>query len=807
MKTRTLAALPAVVLACGWFACATAAAANNLALKRSYTVSPNPRYSHTKDDGDTVQLTDGLHSNTECLWTDRPRSVGWVWPRGPVVITVDLGRRQAISGASVSTAGGRAAVTVPFAAFVMVSDDGKDFFLVDDLVARSAPSGLPSPSGYSKHVYRAGDLPARGRYVRFVVVASGPFFACDEVEIFAGSPGQKDMPRGRPIGELKAFVADRKLTAIVRGRIAHDILELERRAGGKRFEEFWRALKEMPPVTEIRWRRGLPYNDLHRRLWAEHAKLARKQFKSPLLVWRADPWAPLHPFDLPERPGKVEPIEIHAMNGEHRSGAFNVTNLTDQEVEIEVEPSLDGLMIDVLGVSAVPFVECQDRTIVANALPPAPYSKNGWSLSVPAGATRQVWITANPMAAQARTHNCKLTVRCQSPAFTSTVPLKLVVYPFEFPKQPTLTTTAWDYAYPRGYIRQQGVWKDAIAQMREHYINAPWFTLNAVVFRGKGPRPWIDKEGNITAFAVWDRLDKWIGQWPDARYYMVIMEWREVMPEMGLKLSDPLHQKALKNFFRALRDRFARNGVPPEKIMLCPVDEPWEEYKSKYQILWCRLINEATPKVGIFNDPTWDDPAAAPTALYETCDILCPNLPKFYISDKTAEFYRGWIRKGKALWTYKCGGPVKQLDPYAYFRLQAWQAFREGMTGSGFWALADAGHKYYNIGSWDDFSLRGISYSIIYWDQYGVTDSKQLEGIREGVEDYEYLTMLRAAATKAGGEKGRAAMAVMDRAVDQIAGKYNSGDHRWLGRRDRSAADRVRLDILKQLLILSGKDK
>ena len=783
----------------------------NIALSRPYTVAPDPRYAYTKDDEDLAQLTDSRRSDTDCLWTDRSRTVGWAHPGGPVTITVDLGRSQPIGGASFSTAGGRAGVSFPFAVYVLVSDDGEAFYLLGDLVAVGARGGMPSPIGYKKHTYRSTDLRGNGRFVRFVVVPSGTYVMCDELEVFAGTEEQEALPRGEPVGDLRRFVESRRLTTIVQGRIAADLKTIETLAGdAARFDELWKELTAMPPVASIDWRRGLPYNELHRRVWAAHAGLVRDRFPSALVVWNSDRWAPLDPFDLPDEARSVEPVEIHALNGEYRSGAFHVSNLSEEAVDVDIVPSLDGLLIETLNVSEVIYVESQERQVVANALPAAPYTQHGWSIRVPAGATRQVWLTAHPLGEEPRRYECRFEVRCEKLAATQTVPVNLVVYPFEFTGRPTLAVTTWDYCYPRGYIRHQDVWRHAILQMREHFISAPCFSMNAVVLRGKGPRPWIDAEGNITAHILWGRLDEWIRQWPDARFYMLILEWRAKMPESGLALGNPAHEESLREFFRMVVERFTRRGIPADRVVFHPVDEPWQESKSEAQIRWARLIKAACPEAKIFSDPIWKDPAKAPPALYATADINCPNLPLYYgegdAAESAAAFYQELRKQGSVLWGYQCSGPVKTLDPYTYFRRQAWHAFREGMTGVGYWALADMRHRAVGTApSWDDFTLMGDNYSIIYWDEQGVTDSKQLEGIREGVEDYEYLVMLQEAIGGAAAGKAAAAQAVLDRVVEEIGGGYSSGKLAWRGDHDRDAADRARLEILAQLTALSGE--
>ena len=195
-------------------------------------------------------------------------AVGWSNPGGPVTITVDLGSRQPIRGASLSTAAGRASVSFPFAVHTLVGDDGETFYGLGELVADSARHGLPSPTGYSAHVYRTVQRPAHGRYVRFVVVPSGQFFMCDEVEVYAGHGDQKEQPRGEPVQDVARLIASQKLTTIVKGRIALDLLSLEQRSGDAGlYGHLWEELHRMAAVDSVDWRRGVPYTDLHRQVF------------------------------------------------------------------------------------------------------------------------------------------------------------------------------------------------------------------------------------------------------------------------------------------------------------------------------------------------------------------------------------------------------------------------------------------------------------------------------------------------------------------------------------------------------------
>lgn len=778
----------------------------NLAKGRPYTVSPEPNYPLTTDAGDGAQLTDGQRTDNECLWAD-PKAVGWSNPGGPVVITIDLGERRDIGGVSFSTAGGRASVTVPFAIYVLTSDDAENFFLAGELIAASAPNGLPAPIGYSKHVFRSdAGLPGRGRYMRLVVVPSGPYVMCDEIEVFAAGDQQAIPPHGEAVSDPRQLVEQLKRDTIVRGRLTRDLLDLEKLPGYVRQESLWTAVRQMPTVTEIAWRRGLPYNDLHRQIWATHAKWVRNRTNtSPALrVWPANRWDPLKPFDLPPKGSTDRPmkLDVQMMRSEHRSAALNLTNLSDQSTHVTISCALAPSLPDAaLSVREVIFVECQDRDIVANALPEAAREADAWVVEVPAGATRQAWLMFNSAGTEAGTYAGSIGVRCADLSVDAHVPLKLTVTPIDMPAEPTLTVTTWDYAHPGGYIRYGKVWRDAVQQMREHYIRAPWLSPGAI--------PWprmdhgtLDAQGNVTDKMDWSKIDEWIDAWPDARLFMIYMGEFNVFPESQIPQDDPRTERAMTQFMKLFLGRFECKGIPASRVAFMTRDEPYSDDKEASIIKWATLIKKINPDLLIFNDPIRDDPTQTPAELYALSDIVCNNLPKYYLRQKTIDFYQAMRNSGKTLWTYQCSGPVKQLDPYNYFLLQAWHAYRGGMTGSGFWALADARHvPFGTIGSWNDFSLTGETYSITYWDEHGVTDSKQLEAIREGVQDYEYLVMLRDAIDAAGASAG-GAKARLERAVAKVTNGYTSGNIHWRGTTDRSLAERARLDVLQDLLKL-----
>lgn len=59
-------------------------------------------------------------------------------------------------------------------------------------------------------------------------------------------------------------------------------------------------------------------------------------------------------------------------------------------------------------------------------------------------------------------------------------------------------------------------------------------------------------------------------------------------------------------------------------------------------------------------------------------DYMCPHRPSLMAEKDPAQraVYAGQRRAGKGLYLYSCWGPTRTLDPYAYYRLQAWSAFQ-----------------------------------------------------------------------------------------------------------------------------------
>ena len=104
------------------------------------------------------------------------------------------------------------------------------------------------------------------------------------------------------------------------------------------------------------------------------------------------------------------------------------------------------------------------------------------------------------------------------------------------------------------------------------------------------------------------------------------------------------------------------------------------------------------------------------------------------------------------MWTYECSGNAKHRSPLGYYRGLAWLAWHHGLTGVGYWSYCTSSDDpWFRPKERDD-------YLLIYQGR-GVVPSKRWKAVRDGIEDYSMLAVLRDAADAAE-QAGRAPDAV-----------------------------------------------
>lgn len=784
----------------------------NLALGAPYTLAPGPNYSYCTEEGDATQLTDGEYS-VGYFWVQKS-TVGWS-NTSSVDITIDLGSVQPIKGCSYNTAAGVAGVAWPALIYILVSDDGETWHSGGDLIARSAKFGLPAADRYSTHRFVADDLALHGRYFRLLIAPSGSYTFCDEIDVYEGAQELLAAELEAVTEDPKELVLNERVVASVRQRLLRDIEAFRSEAGrdGVAAETKAWAEEEADRLTEVAsgpmgpfdvmWRAIHPLTDAHAETYKARARIKRELGAPEFAVWHKCRWDTLEPMELPPDGAKPPQLSVAMMQGEYRSEVVNITNMGEEPADVSV--SIDGLpgapAPEYVTVHQVEWIETQTGVPVADALPVAAERGEMSAVRVPAGMTRQVWLTFHPTDLPPGTHKGMLRLQAQNPDLRGSegdlsLPLRLRVYPLRMPEQLSCSLGMWDYTCARAYDLTEENVDAAIAYMLAHRIDTPWLQ--------GGCAPWpkgFDAEGNLTEELDFGRFDAWLADWADARNYAVFLHVGGSLA--GVPMTDPRFPACVASWMHAWVAHLRELEIEPSRLMLLTVDEPHSEEQDQRIITWAKAIKAAEPEVIIWEDPVHRQPEKeAVPELFEVCDVLCPNLGIFGSgSEASRQFYADLRERGKTLWFYQCSGPAKTYDPYYYHRLQHWYCFKYGAVGSGFWAYGDAAGAGT---SWNELRAGRTSYTPVYIDPTSITDGKHMEAVREGLEDYEYLRMLRDHADKlqADGKRQRAERAreLLGQVLDEVCGEgYEPGRVSWLVDKDRSAADRARERILEEL--------
>ncbi len=781
---------------------------DNIALHRPYTLDPPPNYSYCTSPDDVVKLTDGVHT-VGYFWTQKT-TVGW--NGSPATVTIDLGSDQPIRGASYSTAAGVAGVGWPTSIQVFVSDDGQTFYGAGDLITHAAKFGLPEPQGYSLFTFVADDLNTHGRYIRFIVSSSGYIF-CDEIEVYKGPDTLLNANRGAAIADMKAYLRQQRVVSGVSNRLQRDLGAVEDLAAATKLDAATRArvnaelaairvaMTRPLPDFPANYRAVHPLVPLHARIYALNGLLQLARGHQRVAVWQKCRWDMLGPAEQPpERSSPAVALNVSMMDNEYRAEAFNITNLgpRDADVHVVISGLPKGDNPDYVTVHQVEFMENQTGIALADPLPVARQGNGGAVVSVPAGMTRQVWLTFHPVDVKPGVHSGQVRLKGLG-AGDIALPLTLHVSQARMPDQPTMSLGMWDYTDGNGaYGIVPTNIQPSIVDMRAHFVDTPW--------ANGGTAPWVgadafDAANKLVKPPNFAAFDAWVSRWKGVRNYAVFLSVGDSFA--GANMGDANFQPRVGAWLQAWAAHLKKLDITPQQVPLLIWDEPSTEDKDLLILTWARAVHASGTGFVVWEDPTHAAPEKGTVPeMFQECDVLCPNLG-IYSSNAQAsrDFYEGLRQKGKKLWFYQCSGPARTFDPIYYHRYHFWYAWNAGAVGSGFWAYGDTSGA---TNSWDEFLAGGTIFAPEYLDETSTTTSKHWEAVREGVEDYEYFVMLRDRVTeleKAGNASPLLAQAkeLYTTGVRKVVGNYDIGKLDWTNERDRTAPDKLRVQILDML--------
>ncbi|MBQ7649619.1 MAG: hypothetical protein IJS15_01595, partial [Victivallales bacterium] len=536
----------------------------------------------------------------------------------------------------------------------------------------------------------------------------------------------------------------------------------------------------------------LPFADYHisARIYAANRFLLRAMGFTTPFVWKSDRWDNLTLIDNPPVAKQGASLSIEMMRGEVRADTFSIANPTKNALAFTVVA--EGIPSVRLHTVLVYDQSC--GIPVGSAL--APIDNNDGrpdrgTVDVPAGCSVQVWLSIyKPVKAGKYTGMVRVGRKAK-------IPVTLTVHDLEMPNEHSLNVGGWQYA---------ATFNDAnraanFAMMREFGMNVTWGHSSILP-----KNPEFDANGGLSNYDSLDfeRFDSWIRDWPACKCYCVT-HFGSRNEFFGEKQGTPRFCNMLVSYFKALEMRMEHHGLRPEQLVYLLEDEPYTSEQDRFIIAWLTPLREGGVKVRQFTDPMYDDPSKGTPRMFELNDILCPKTSQLISGGKPfREFYVKQREAGRELWLYSCHGPAKNLDPVTYWRGQAWQAFGIGAVGSHFWAF---GNTAGTGDSWAAYSQEGTEYGPHFVSKDGMPlMSKQSEAIRESVQDFEYLVMLRNAidAKRKAGVKSKA-LENAEKALDAAVAKATDADGSsfyWRNTNRHSTLDECAISVLRALSAL-----
>jgi len=770
----------------------------NLALDMPYTISPAPNYGYSTDEGDAYQLTDGVYS-VGYFWVQKT-TVGWS-SAGLIDITVDLEERRPICGVSYNTAAGVAGVGWPAAVFLMVSDDGKTWFDAGELTTLSTVNGAPPAEGYAVHRFWTGALKTSGRYVKLLVGPGTTYSFCDEVEIYEGPAALLQVDRGEPLGDTRQAAQAKVVATAVSQTILTEAKRVQADlanttlpgAERERLEQLIAQAAQGAddlPALDGNYRAIVPLNAAHAGVLQVRAALNRASGAAPFSIWQTDPYYPLQISEVPPPDADAASLDVAMLRNEVRPATLNLTNMSDAplKVHLALQDVVDAPCPAWADMRVVAWTGLRGGSITGSALPEADKLHDGWSVSIPSGTTTQLWLNVDSRRMKAGQFSGSLAVKPEGLQITK-VPLRVEVVDVQMPDKLSLALGGWDYtsgAY-------SGVTNENLASvvsfLQEYHIDSPWATSGVMPFGTHAA------DGTMTTPPSTAAMDTWLARWPKSRYYCVFNAFSSPVPDTDAG------RKRVEDWITFWVDYLKTKGVAPYQLALLLADEPHNAEQDALIVSYAKIIREVQPEVNVFNDPTWHDPRQITPDLLETSGILCPNRPMWLNSPEIfSEVFLAQQKAGRQLAFYSCSGPVRDLDPYSYHRLQAWDCFRLGMVGEFFWAFSDSG----NGSAWNEYGAGGVCYSPQFLGPDGCTTSKHMEAVREGLYDHEYLVLAttalaeaEAAGTKPDAvQRGKELLAT---APGRVLNAEGVSSISWKQDKDRTEADVVRLEIINLL--------
>ena len=472
--------------------------------------------------------------------------------------------------------------------------------------------------------------------------------------------------------------------------------------------------KFTPTVRDPRL--GMPFFAPQRELGRVFSKVLQKKFNTSEVIVSpvADPLKLQSAYVLPAE-SAPEVVVLEGLKNEVEAFALNITNPTaaSKLVKIKVPENLE------ITAYMVTHVETDRRTMVDDALLPLKFDNNHvCSIKLPGGMTRQIYFKTQLKFAKSGVisidrNNIKLECRP-----------KQTLYPQE------QAMTVFSYAYPYRFG-----FETKLEEARK--LRFDMHNNGAMPYQFCSPLPYFNEKGKFIGSKMnWGKLDVILSMTPQPHrlvFSMPIHSIAHVTESLGTDKGKPIAvfspewERRLSIWLRNLTAGLAKRGITYKDFALALIDEP-QDSRIEYMKKAAKVIKKIDKNLRIYNNFNHGISVKNIPDFLDAVDIVAPE-----IAEMTPEKMKMLKDSGKEIWAYHVQNrnyPAdKMRDNFAFFR-------KEDVKGFSYWCFYDNSPRWMPVG--------GQSYAIFYDDAAGAWHpSKRAEGIREGVELYELLTLLK----------------------------------------------------------------
>jgi hypothetical protein len=438
--------------------------------------------------------------------------------------------------------------------------------------------------------------------------------------------------------------------------------------------------------------------------------------------WVGDTWGelPIYP-DISEISKTSNGAHIIGMNTEKESSVLGFLNSSvDNGFYLEIDGNDSVSKAIELGV--VKSILTATGKIVFDPILPL---KEKEKFIIKSKKVAYIWLSVDLSKLSVGRYESNIKISSDNPNVTYLLPIKIDVIEDKFNVE-SLAAINW------GYSNELPIWnspEQVMKDLLQHGINV------FVVPPQHIPQP--NREGKLDVTAK-DRLKKDITLFKEKGQILLFLGWdtqsRHAQVFNKSDLDDQKKYEILKNWLSEISLFMKDQGLNYNDWAIYPVDEP---YGGKLEFLMkiTRWIKKANFKVRIYANPT---SARKGYATYSQLKKLAPLIsiwqPSYdFAIGKGEKFF---AELTQAWWVFdNPKPPAKQASPLKDYRFLAWNAWRVGASGVGFWSYSDTQKS----SAWDDFDGVRPDWAVVYEGLTKPRTSRRWEAFREGKEDYKLL--------------------------------------------------------------------